>query len=57
MNVRNNKLTDRSMTKLINVIAAQTNITALDLSENKIDDLTAKALYSIGNLRDTSALF
>lgn len=48
LNLRNNKLTDRSMEGLVNTIAVQTSITALDLSENKVDDLTAQALYSLG---------
>jgi hypothetical protein len=35
------------MEGLVQVIAVQTSITALDLSENKVDDLTAQALYSL----------
>jgi Leucine-rich repeat (LRR) protein len=47
LNVRGNKLTDRSMRPLIEVVASQHCITDLDLSENKCDSLTAKALFDL----------
>lgn len=46
VNIRDNRLTDRSMGVFVDALSQQHRVIELDLSENKVDSVTAQALQS-----------